>query len=73
LGSYGGDDDVCFALLDEDSDGWDVTSDCDDDDNTVYSGADELCDGLDNNCNSVLPVDEIDNDSDTYVECTIDG
>ncbi len=47
-------------------------TDCLDTDNTVYSGATEICDGLDNDCNTVLPGNEVDNDSDTYVECTID-
>ncbi len=47
-------------------------TDCDDTDNTVYPGAPELCDGQDNNCDGILPTDEIDNDSDGYVECTFD-
>ncbi|USN56170.1 MAG: hypothetical protein H6765_09860 [Candidatus Peribacteria bacterium] len=38
----------------------------------MYLGAPELCDGLDNNCNAVLPLNEIDNDGDDIVECTID-
>ncbi len=47
--------------------------DCDDFDNTVYPGAPELCDGQINDCNSTtLPNDEIDNDGDGYIECTID-
>ena len=49
-------------------------TDCDDTDNTVYPGAPELCDGQINNCNTgSLPLNEIDNDGDNYVECTIDG
>jgi hypothetical protein len=49
--------------------------DCDPTDGTVYPAAEELCDGLHNDCNDwvseapVVPVDEIDNDSDTFVEC----
>lgn len=38
-----------------------IGGDCDDDNATVYPGADELCDGLDNNCNSTVdegPVDQ---------------
>ncbi|NNE25552.1 MAG: hypothetical protein HKN09_01795 [Saprospiraceae bacterium] len=49
-------------------------TDCDDTDDTVYPGAPELCDGQINNCNTgSLPGDEIDNDGDNYVECTIDA
>lgn len=37
---------------DQDQDGFTVEEgDCDDTNQTVYPGADELCDGLDNNCN----------------------
>lgn len=49
------------------------SDDCDDTDATVYSGAIELCDGQDNDCSGSIPADETDDDSDTYVECTIDG
>ncbi len=49
-------------------------SDCDGTDGTVYTGANELCDGQINDCDtSSLPSDEDDGDSDTYVECTIDS
>jgi len=52
-------------------------NDCDDGRASVYPGATELCDGLHNNCSdagwtSVPPADEIDDDDDTYVECTFD-
>ncbi|USN54758.1 MAG: putative metal-binding motif-containing protein [Candidatus Peribacteria bacterium] len=39
----------------------------------MYPGNAEVCDGLDNDCDYVLPVNEIDNDGDGYVECTIIG
>jgi len=51
----------------------DVTdnTDCDDDDAWTYPGAPEICDGLVNDCGGgPLPLDEQDNDGDTYVECT---
>jgi len=49
------------------------TWDCDDTDDTVYSGATELCDGQDNDCDTIIPSNETDDDSDGYVECTIDA
>ncbi len=59
-----------WAEQDFDADGWTVESgDCNDAHADVYPGADELCDGRDNDCDGVLPLDEIDNDLDGYDEC----
>ena len=60
-----------------DINGWDGTTitggeDCNDGNDTIYPSALELCDGLDNDCDTVLPADESDDDGDGYVECTID-
>ena len=60
-----------------DAGGWDATPvkqglDCLDSDATVFPTAPELCDGQANTC-GVLPTNEVDNDADTFVECTIDA
>ena len=64
------------------SSGWKGSSavvggeDCDDDAATVYPGATEECDGQFNDCSASLygsqsaPDDELDEDTDFYVECT---
>ena len=41
-------------ITDHDGDGIDNTTDCNDFDPTIYPNAPELCDGLDNNCNTVV-------------------
>ena len=48
------------------------SNDCNDDDATVYLNAPELCDGQSNACSVSIPSDEIDDDNDGFVECTID-
>ena len=44
-------------LVDEDGDGYLSDDDCDDGDPNVFPGADELCDGFDNNCNGQADED----------------
>ena len=39
---------------DVDGDGWEAPSDCDDADASVHPGANEQCNGLDDNCNGVV-------------------
>ena len=46
--------------------------DCDDSDPTTYLGATELCDGLDNDCDSVVPSTEVDADFDGFYGCAGD-
>ena len=47
--------------------------DCNDQDDTVYFGAPEFCDGQDNACSGALLPAETDDDQDGYVECIIDA
>ena len=50
---------TCEICLDQDDDGFGFGQDClgfdcNDDDPTVFLGADEICDGIDNNCNGLI-------------------
>ncbi len=68
---YGDPDDAreaCTAPLSHVGNG----EDCDDSDPSVNPTAAELCDGLDNDCNYIVPKEEMDYDLDGYVKCTID-
>ncbi len=61
----GGDDtddtgDTGDAPVDADGDGVDATEDCDDSDASAYPGADELCDGVDNDCDGAVDNDAVD-------------
>jgi len=47
------------------------TDDCNDDDSSVHPGADELCDGLDNDCDGAAAEDEVDDDGDGWVLCDV--
>jgi hypothetical protein len=59
------------ATFDADGDGTANMDDCGSDDETVFPGAEELCDGLRNDCSAGedVPVDEIDGDGDGFVAC----
>lgn len=43
--------------------------DCDDHNALVYPGAPEICDGLDNNCDKIVPANESDQDGDGFLAC----
>jgi len=67
------DDDTGVEITDEDGDGYSSTIDCDDASAAVYPGADETCNGIDDDCDDV--VDEGDAlDADTfYADTDEDG
>jgi len=58
---------------DADDDGYDVTSDCDDADATVYPGATEYCDGVDNDCDGTVDEDDAADASTWYADTDSDG
>ncbi len=47
-------------------------TDCNDNDAAVNPGATEICDGLDNDCDGIIPTDELDSDGDGYMVCEND-
>ncbi len=44
-------------------------NDCNDADPAINPGATETCDGLDNDCDGIIPADETDADGDGYMVC----
>jgi len=60
-----GDPAVEYSGCEQPTDHVELDDDCDDGDATVYTGATELCDGLDNNCDTVTDEGN-DVDADTY-------
>ena len=64
------DDGYCDGLVCDDEN--DLPGDCNDLDPEVHPTASERCNGIDDNCDQYLAVNEMDIDSDGYVECIID-
>ena len=67
----------CPAITDADGDGYDIagicgTRDCDDNDNKVYPGAAEICDGKDSNCDGWKAPTDKDADGDKVPVCAGD-
>ena len=62
-GDLDGDGHVDAAL------GCPTCDDCDDNNAAVFPGNEELCDGLDNNCDGNIGALEVDNDGDNFLIC----
>ena len=62
-----GDGDVCD--MDDDGDGSPDAEDCEPLDPAIYPGADEECDGIDNNCDGLPDEGFVDTDSDGIPDC----
>jgi len=58
--------------VDHDGDGFAGVEDCDDNNDTIHPDADEVCDGLDNNCDAIIDEDAIDR-IDWYTDVDGDG
>jgi large repetitive protein len=64
-------DDSGLELVDADGDGYGTDEDCDDSDAAIYPGAEEICDGVDNDCDEQVDEEVVgsfhaDSDGDGY-------
>ena len=66
---------ITTQCIDLDGDGFSSTGgecgaiDCNDSDASVHPNHQEMCDGKDNNCDGIIPPDEMDADNDGYAQC----
>ena len=72
---------VCFVIMlgacapDRDGDTWDANLDCNDNDASINPDADEICDGIDNDCDGDIDDDDVSVVTDTpwYLDADGDG
>jgi hypothetical protein len=64
--------DGSVGYADADEDGLPACEDCDDSDATTFPGADEVCDGLDNDCNGDIDEEPVDG-STYFLDYDLDG
>ena len=73
IGAYGGPGACGWICWDVDGDGFADElcggEDCSDFNPLIYPGAIELCDALDNDCDGIVPDDEVDDDGDGWLLC----
>ena len=62
---------ICLCGPEDDHDS-PSSDDCDDSNETAYPGAEEVCDGADNNCDQAVDEGFLDTDGDTTADCVDD-